>query len=304
MDKILITGITGFIGSQIAEILVNNNYTVIGLKRSQSNIWRCKKIYEKIIWVDIDGENNYKEQLEILQFETLIHSAWIGVESNERESWDLQFKNLTFLTELLQISKNVNVKKILVFGSQSEYGKFEGKITENHPTNPVNAYAATKLACLELTKNFAEINNINWVWVRVFSLFGEKEGENWLIPSTLNTIKNNLNLELTHGEQKYSYLYINDFTEIIYKIIQKNIDSGVYNVSSEISFSIKSIVTKIRDLVNPSFELKFGTLEYRKNQSMLIEGDIEKLENQIGKIHFTDFNVAIKKTINYLLNKN
>jgi UDP-glucose 4-epimerase len=303
MNKILITGITGFIGSQIAELLVQNNFKVIGLKRSHSNIWRCEEIKEKIIWVDIDVEDDYKKQLENIGFETLIHCAWIGVESNERGMWDLQLKNLTFLSELLQISRKVNVKKIIVLGSQAEYGALEGKISETHPTNPLNAYAAIKLACLELTKNFANINDIKWIWIRVFSLFGEKEGVNWLIPNTLNSIKNNIKLELTPGEQKYSYLYIKDFTEVIYKLIYKNVDSGVYNVSSVISFSIKSIVTQIRNIVNPSFELKFGTLKYRENQSMHIEGDMKKLEDQIGKINFTDFNVAIENTINYYLNK-
>ena len=303
MNKILITGITGFIGSQIAELLVKNNFKVIGLKRSHSNIWRCEEIKEKIIWVDVDIKDDYRKQLENIGFETLIHCAWIGVESNERGMWDLQLKNLTFLSELLQISKKVNVGKIIVLGSQAEYGEFEGKISETYPTNPLNAYAAIKLACLELTKNFANINDIKWIWIRVFSLFGEKEGINWLIPNTLNSIKNNIKLELTPGEQKYSYLYIKDFAEVIYKIIYKNVDSGVYNVSSVISFSIKSIVTQIRNIVNPSFELKFGTLEYRENQSMHIEGDMKKLEDQIGKIHFTDFNVAIENTINYYLNK-
>ena len=303
MNKILITGITGFIGSQIAELLVQYNFKVIGLKRSHSDVWRCEEFKEKIIWVDVDSEDDYKKHLENLGFETLIHCAWIGVESNERGKWDVQLKNLIFLSELLQISKKVKVKKLLVLGSQSEYGQIEGKISEAHPTKPVNAYAAIKLACLELTKNFANINDIKWIWIRVFSLFGEKEGNNWLIPNILNSIKNNHNLELTHGEQKYAYLYIKDFAEVIYKIVDKHVDSGVYNVSSVKSISIKSLVTLIRDLVNPAFELKFGTLEYRKNQSMHIEGDMKKLEDQIGKIHFTDFNVAIVNTINYFFNQ-
>ena len=149
MNKILITGITGFIGSQIAELLVQYNFKVIGLKRSQSDVWRCEGFKEKIIWVDIDGEDDYKKHLENLGFEALIHCAWIGVESNERGNWDVQLKNLTFLSDLLQICKKVNVKKLIVLGSQSEYGQIEGKISEAHPTKPLNAYDAIKLACLE-----------------------------------------------------------------------------------------------------------------------------------------------------------
>lgn len=303
MNKILVTGITGFVGSQIAELLVKKDFKVIGLKRSDSDMSRCEEIREKIIWVDVDEENDYKKILENLGFKILVHCAWIGVESSERDIWDLQLKNLIFFSELLQISKKANVKKIIVMGSQSEYGQFEGKISENHLANPTNAYAAIKLASLELIKNFSIINNINWIWIRVFSLFGEKESTNWLIPNAIYSIKNNVELKMTPGEQKYAYLYIKDFAEIICKIIDKNIDSGVYNVSSVKAISIKSIVTKIKDIVNPNFELKFGTLEYRNNQSMHIEGEMQKLENQIGEIHFTEFNIAIRNTINYYLNK-
>ena len=219
-------------------------------------------------------------------------------------SWEVQLENLIFLSDLLLISQKANVKKILVLGSQSEYGQFDGKISENFIPIPLTAYASIKLACLELTKNFANTNHINWVWLRVFSLFGEKEGDKWLIPNTLNSIKNSLKLELTLGEQKYSYLYIKDLAEIIQNLIEKNIDSGIYNVSSNYSLSIKSLVTQIKNLVNPLFELRFGTIEYRKNQSMHIEGDIKKLESQIGKINFTDFDAALSNTINYYLKKN
>lgn len=303
MNKILITGITGFVGSHLAENLVKNNFKVFGLKRSNSNIWRCEEFKEKIIWVNIDDKENCQKILFEVGIDVLVHCAWIGVESNERNLWDLQSKNLSFLFELLQISKKAHVKKILILGSQSEYGQFEGKISENHIPNPTNAYAAIKLACLELAKNFANINEINWVWIRAFSLFGEKEGDNWLIPSTLNSIKNNSKLMLTLGEQKYAYLYVKDLTEIIFRMIEKNIDSGIYNVSSKNPLSIRTIVTLIKNKVDPFFKLKFGTLEYRENQSMHIEGDIKKLEAQLGKIHFTDFEFAIEKTINFYLKK-
>ena len=304
MNKILISGITGFAGSHLAENLISKNFIIIGLKRSNSNIWRCEEFKDKIIWVDIDDEKKYQHIIKEIGIDVFIHCAWIGVESNERNSWELQVENLKFLSDLLLTSKNAHVKKILVFGSQSEYGQFDGKISESLIPSPLTAYAATKLACLELTKNFANINQIKWVWLRVFSLFGEKEGINWLIPNTLNSIRSNLKLELTPGEQKYAYLYIKDLAEIIQKLIEKNVDSGIYNISSNNPLSIKSIVTQIKNIVNPLFILRFGTADYRKNQSMHIEGDIKKLEAQIGKINFTDFDSALQNTIDYYLNKN
>jgi nucleoside-diphosphate-sugar epimerase len=299
MNKILITGISGFIGSHIAELLIKNNFLVIGLKRKNSNLWRCQEFKDNITWVEIDDEQHYKDTLTSHGFDVLIHCAWMGVEANDRYLWELQARNFNFLSELLEISKKASVKKVIILGSQSEYGKFEGNISESHVPNPIHAYGAVKLSCLELTKYFSNINNINWVWLRIFSLFGEKEGNTWLIPNTINAIKNNSKLELTLGEQKYAYLYIKDFAEIILRIVEKNINSGIYNVSSNKTTSIKSIINKIKDNVNPLFELKFGTIDYRQNQSMHIEGNIQKLENQIGNIHFTDFEFALNNTINF-----
>ena len=53
MHKVLITGITGFLGSNIAKNLIDNDIQVIGLKRESSDIWRCQEFKEKILWIDI-----------------------------------------------------------------------------------------------------------------------------------------------------------------------------------------------------------------------------------------------------------
>jgi hypothetical protein len=46
------------------------------------------------------------------------------------------------------------------------------------------------LACLEILKTFSKNNNINWIWLRLFSVFGEKENNTWLFPSLIEKIKN------------------------------------------------------------------------------------------------------------------
>lgn len=295
---ILITGITGFVGSHIAESLVNN-YIVIGLKRKKSNIWRCEKFKDKVIWIDIDGEKDYINELSEYNLETIIHSAWIGVESFERDDWSMQSKNIYFLLELLQIAKKTATKKFIFFGSQAEYGNINGVATEVQECEATSAYGSIKLACLEIIKTFSKNNNINWIWLRLFSIFGEKEKETWLFPSLIEKMKYHTQMDFTLGEQMYAYLYIKDFVSIVEKIVALNIQSGIYNVSSDIVRSIRSFLEEIRDRVNPEFILNFGVLPYRDNQSMHLQGSIEKLNNQIGKITFTDFSIAIENTLKY-----
>jgi UDP-glucose 4-epimerase len=135
---ILITGITGFLGSHIAENLINN-YNVIGLKRKNANIWRCKEFKDKVIWIDIDIEKNYIKELTNYFIDTIIHGAWIGIESNERKDWSLQLRNLQFLFELLEVAKEADVNKFIFLGSQAEYGNINGIITEVQVCEPLNA---------------------------------------------------------------------------------------------------------------------------------------------------------------------
>jgi len=303
MRKVLITGITGFLGSHIAETLISNNINVIGLKRKKSDIWRCEEFKEKIVWVDISDDGSFIKQLTAHSFDTIIHAAWIGVESNDRDNWTEQIKNITFFVELLEVAKILEVKKIIFLGSQAEYGLINGRISEDFETNALNAYAATKLACLEILKSFSSINNINWIWLRLFSVFGEKENSNWLIPSLINSMLNKNEMDFTLGEQKYAYLYVKDYAEIMKRIVVTGIESGIYNISSNEIRTIRTLIEDIKNIVNPEFVLNFGALSYRSGQSMHMEGDMLKLSAQIGKILFSNYNSALQNTLNYYLKR-
>ena len=199
----------------------------------------------------------------------------------------------------MQVAKITSVNRFIFLGSQAEYGNINGIVSEDQVCVAINAYGSVKSACLEILKTFAINNKLNWIWLRLFSFFGEKENETWLFPSLIQKIKTENEMNFTLGEQKYAYLYVKDFALIIDKIVSLEIQSGIYNVSSDIVRSIRSLVEEVRDRINPKFQLNFGALKYRDNQSMHIQGSIKKLKGQIGKLEFTDFTIAIENTIRY-----
>src|SRR5476651_336808 len=109
MAKILITGLTGFLGSAIAEEFLAREHQVIGLKRKDSDIWRCVDFADKIVWVNVD-ENLWQE--EVLKFAPsfFIHSAWGGVSAKDRQNWIGQSKNIYFLIELLELAAELKAE--------------------------------------------------------------------------------------------------------------------------------------------------------------------------------------------------
>jgi nucleoside-diphosphate-sugar epimerase len=305
MSKVLISGVTGFLGSYIAESLIDHHDQVIGLKRSTSDLHRCKNFLNKITWINGD-DTDWKQQVIHHQPNILIHSAWAGVSADKRTEWKEQLSNLNLVLDLLQVGSELKVSKFIGLGSQAEYGTFSGKVDESYPTNPNTAYGAVKLMASVLIKSFCEANSINWYWLRLFPMFGEKEDGSWLIPSVIKSILHKNSMDLTPAMQKYAYLYVKDFAEYVSLLVHKDLASatcGVYNISSDNAVTLKYLIEKIRDGINSTVALNFGSLPYRPYQSMHLEGDMSKFSSNIGKIDLHNFDETLQRTIDYYINK-
>lgn len=299
--KVLITGITGFLGSQIAQELNDKDFELIAIKRNSSDLSRCSEFSKNVNWIDLS--NNWEEQIIDLKPKIIIHSAWEGVGAVDRDNWQVQMNNLQFTLKLLSIAKEVNVEKFIGFGSQAEYGTFSGIINEDYVINPKSAYGLSKYLCSETIKVFCEQNNIDWYWLRLFSFFGEKEGNNWFIPTLIKNISENKPMDMTPGEQRYAYMYIGDLASIIVKLVKSSANSGIYNLSSKQSVSLKEIVEKIINIIKPlNSQVNFGSLPYRDNQPMLIQGTVSKLEGEIGVFSETSIDDNLKKVVEYIIN--
>ncbi|OGU43945.1 MAG: hypothetical protein A2000_00935 [Ignavibacteria bacterium GWB2_36_8] len=301
MKTILLTGATGVIGSNLLETILSENYNVVGLKRSTSDIWRIKEFLSdsRLKLIDIDKvplDNIFtKEHIDIL-----IHSAWSGVKAEDRNSLILQLDNFDFAVRLYHLAINAGVNKIISLGSRAEYGDYEGRVDENYPCNPTDAYGIAKMFTSRLLQTLAEQSNTKWFWIRLFSLFGPKEDGKWLLPFAINKMLDNEAINLTGCEQRYDYLFVKDFCKGIILLMNSEI-SGIYNLSSNNSMQLKEILFLIKDILKSKSKLNFGALEYRKNQVIHMEGDSAKFYNE------TNFSISplinsLTETINYYRN--
>lgn len=296
--KILLTGGSGFLGSHIAEVLCDAGHELLLTKRIKSNLWRCSAFVNKVQWSDTDS-NTFESDVYLFKPDVIINASWDGVSAKDREEWSTQIENIQYQQRLLNIATKVGVKKFIGIGSQAEYGQFDGCVDESYPATPSSAYGAAKLSTLTILKAYCEENNITWYWFRLFSCFGEREAENWLIPATIKNMMFGSKMDLTQGEQRYSYLYIKDVATVFLSAIENNAESGVYHIAAETQRSLKDILEMIKQYLNPEFKLNFGALPYRKNQSML-NGSINiKTHKAFGLIEVSDFEEKLIQTIEY-----
>lgn len=306
MSSIVISGASGFLGSHIAENLINEGYNIIALKRYSSNLWRCKDFADKIKWFNIEDIDKVITEIISYKPDLFIHTAWNGVSAENRDNWVEQEKNLFLLISFLDLVKITGISRVIALGSQAEYGKFEGEVNEDHQCNPINAYGANKLCASILLKSFAEQNMIKWYWIRLFSVFGPREEQNWLIPSTIRNLLINNEMALTQCNQRYDYLYAKDFATGIHSIIKKeDAKPGVYNMSSGRSTMLKDILVFLENRLSPNQKLlKFGEINYRPNQVMHMQGDSNRFFKTFEFNPPPNIYIGLEETIKYYKSKN
>jgi nucleoside-diphosphate-sugar epimerase len=302
-NAIVITGANGFIGKNLCSYFIKLGYNVIGLVRDVEN---CQNDTFFSSFQDLAFYNynstNLIDTLKSKKASVIIHTAWQGVSAKDRENWQIQLQNLDLISKVLEIGKLAGITKFISLGSQAEYGSYEGRIDETYPINPNSAYGTVKQMASILWLNYCRINNLSSFWLRIFSIFGPNEDPNWFISNLIHRLKADESVELTGCEQRYDYTYVEDFAENLNSIIINGNfeDSGIYNLSSNSSISLKEIANLVFEKLEKKGELLFGRMPYRLNQVMHMEGNSNKFATKFGLFH-QNFETNIDKLLSYQL---
>jgi UDP-glucose 4-epimerase len=292
--KVLITGATGFLGYHITKACLTKGYEVACLKRSTSKSLFESDIEKHIQWLT-EGDLKFAEELQAFSPDVLVHAAWGGVAADGRHNPAVQAANVEMTRKMMNVFP---FRQVIMLGSQDEYGRIDRKIDENFPLHPVSEYAKAKIECLGMLQKHAEETDVEWQWIRIFSAYGEKQQENWLIPSVIHECMSGAKvMETTPGEQVYSYLYAEDFARAIASMIGTKGKSGVYNISSSTAIQLKELFQLIKELTGADITFR-PSLPYRPNQSMMILGDASKFIRAFGSYEQTSLKEGIRNMIN------
>lgn len=292
--KIFATGVTGYLGFHFVNEAVRLGHQVLCLRRNSSKSMFDSVVEAQIAWIDVE-DLSLKEKIRLFQPDVLFHAAWGGVRGYGREDRHIQNSNLAMSRQMFGLYP---YKQILAIGSQAEYGFYHGPVDENHVLHPLTEYAYAKKQCCDDLKKYCEINGIEWQWIRIFTVFGERQ-TGGLIKLVVDKCKRgDKEFDTTEGYQKYSYLYAIDFAKALCQVLGVKGKSGIYNLSQPTEIhSNRYILERIKEKMHSDIQFNFGAIPYEDGQVMLMDGTVEKFVNAFGPIPHTDFELALNKTI-------
>lgn len=291
--RIFATGATGYLGYHFVRQALKQEHEILCLRRITSKSIFEDDIKDRIHWVTND--ESLEEIVCSFQPDVLFHAAWGGVRGAGRENIDIQNENLKMSRQLFSLYP---YKQIISIGSQAEYGYYEDVVSEDYPLNPIMEYAKAKVKCCNEMREYCQKNNIEWQWIRIFTVFGEKQTGGLIKLAIEKCLNGEKSFDTTPGEQKYSYLYAEDFGQAICKMLGRKGKSGIYNLSQPKSLkSNREILECIKDTTKSDILLNFGTIPYPDGQVMLMDGSVVKYEKAFGEVPYTDFSLALMNTI-------
>lgn len=278
--KVLITGVTSFLGVYTALQLLEKDYEVIGAVRPDSKneeVLDKRGItgnpHYKTVYMDFDklpepelGEEHFAELVERTMDEApvidaWIHFAWDGIGSAGRENTDIQIQNIENAKKAYIMAKVLGAKKFIFAGSQAEYG--DG----NHRTpRPVSPYGKAKRAFgrwateQSLLAQMYDENPMQFIHMRIFSVYGDGDHKTSLVNTVLKGSIKGTPVVLGPCVQRWNYLEVRDCARAICILLEsKETRTDVYDIAGDDSRVLRKYVQAMNEIAGGGAELEFGT---------------------------------------------
>jgi len=298
--KCLVTGATGFIGAHLVRWLIGQNYQVAILVRPTSNLWRLQNLVQRL-YVITGGLNDvayFDAALREFAPTVVFHLGWNGVSGTSRDDLT-QIQNLNNTLNLLQAAKNSGCRCWIGLGSQAEYGRHDGVLTEESAPRPHTLYGIAKLSAALFSQRLCECYDMRFVWLRLFAAYGPTDAPHFLIPYVILTLTDGGIPTLTRGEQRWDYLYVQDAVRAIGQVAQKSSVQGIFNLASGHAIPVRQIVEQIRDLIDPHLPLRWGDKPVSPDHSAGLQADISRLQNAIDWSPQISLDEGLKQTVDW-----
>jgi UDP-glucose 4-epimerase len=204
--RLFITGGTGFIGSYVLAAALMAGHEVVALRRSPYGA-PVIPLPSQPQWCE--GDLFSLEPAQLQGNDAVLHLASAGV-SPKRVSWEvLVHVNVAGSLRLMELAAAAGVTRCVVAGTSHEYGKAASHyeaIPPNAPLDPINAYGASKAAAFQLLRVYAIEHQLELVYGRIFTAYGEGQYEGNFWPSLYRAAKSGGNFPMTSGRQVTDFI--------------------------------------------------------------------------------------------------
>lgn len=312
MKKVLITGITGFAGSHLTELLLKRGYRIFGTVRPRSKTENIDHLRGKIKLFDADilDSHSVYEVVKTAKPDYIFHLA---AQSFVPTSWaspaNTLETNVVGTVHLFEAVRKLEIDPVIQLANSSEeYGlvkKEELPIKEENPLRPLSPYAVSKVAMDMLGYQYFRSYKLKIVRTRAFNHTGPRRGESFVCSNFAKQIaeiekgKKKPVLLVGNLEAKRDFSDVRDIVRGYLLAVQKGEPGEVYNICSEKARSINQVLEMLLSMSKTKVKIKKDPARMRPSDVLILEGDCSKFKKKTGWKPRIKFEKTLQDLLDY-----
>ncbi len=319
MQKILVTGGLGFIGSNLIEILLQQKFYVINIDKVSysSNFYNTKKYSKnknyKFIKCDLKNIKKLNKILNKFKPNCIFNlAAETHVDRSIDSPKNFIDSNIVGTFNLLEAfkkySKNLKKKKLIHISTDEVYGDvLSGRSKEMDAYKPSSPYAASKAASDHLVYSYIRTYKIPAMVTNCSNNYGPRQHPEKLIPKLIYNILNNKSLPIYgKGKNSREWIYVKDHCDALIKIFKKGKVGEFYNIGSNYNLNNLQVVKVMLSVAKKKIRLGKNTkiifIKDRPGHDKRYALNSLKLIKKLNWKPKTSFLVGMNQTFDWYLN--
>ncbi|WP_139906073.1 SDR family oxidoreductase [Clostridium thermarum] len=299
--RILVTGGAGFIGSHIADELINRGHEV-GIIDNMSH-GREENINKEARFYKIDiRDRNIPEVFQEFKPEVLCHqAAQIKVPVSVKDPLLDADINIMGTINLLEACRSCGVKKVIYPASAAIFGNPQYlPIDEDHPLNMISGYGISKHTVEHYLKVYESLYGIKYTVLRYSNVYGPRQdstGEGGVVAIFSEKFCEGQDVEIFgDGEQTRDFVYVADVAAANVMALW-GLDNEIYNVCTGTKISVNDLFRLFKELTGKGVQAKY--LSPRAGEIIHSYMTYEKIKKHIGWTPKVDIKEGLRRTLEY-----
>jgi len=282
MERLLITGGGGYLGSKLAERLssqVSSLYLAdIKFNELSQELVRTHE-HVSSIHCDIRNYNSVRASINTADPDTIFHLAALLNRERDFDNYERLYEvNVMGTLNLLRAIQSGSAARFIYSSSSEIYGNGKSPFREDQIPCPASPYSLTKLMAEELIRTFGTMYDIPFTILRLFNFYGDDMPEDFFLSQLRNTLHRNEEFRMTKGEQVRDYLEVQEMISYLIGITKDEMSiNETVNICSGKGRKLCDLAMSEAKRQRKESLVKVGSLSYRANEVWEMVGDNQKL---------------------------